>query len=69
MAKNTTNYKRSFNEAKYDRLAITIPKGQKATIQAVADKEGDSVNGYVNKAVLLRMGIEEWPEEDNCDGE
>lgn len=61
MKKNPTDYKREFNEMKYDRLAITIPKGQKATVQAAADKEGESINSFVNKAVLARMRLEEWP--------
>lgn len=57
-----TDYKRSFNEKAYDRLGITIPKGHKATVQAAADAEGESINGYTNKALLARMGLEEWPE-------
>ena len=62
MADKATNYKRAFNEKSYDRLAITIPKGHKATIQAAADKEQESINSYVNKAVLARMELSEWPE-------
>jgi uncharacterized protein (DUF1778 family) len=56
----STDYKRSFNERKYERLSITIPKGQKAAVQAAADKESESINGFVNKAILSRMGLEEW---------
>ena len=46
----------------YDRIGITIPKGQKATVQAAAEREGESLNGYTNKALLARMGLTEWPE-------
>ena len=60
--KKRTNQKRAFNEKNYDRLAITIPKGQKATIQTAADKAGESVNQYTNNALLARMGFTEWPE-------
>lgn len=60
-----TDYKRAFNEQAYDRLAITIPKGQKATIQAAADQEGESINAYTNKALMARMGLEKWPEKEN----
>ncbi len=59
-----TDYKRAFNEKNYDRLAITIPKGQKATIQAAADEVGESINQYTNKALLARLGREEWPEKE-----
>jgi hypothetical protein len=62
MGDKRTNQKRAFNEQNYDRLAITIPKGHKATVQAAADREGESINGYTNKALLARMGLEEWPE-------
>lgn len=46
----------------YDRIGITIPKGQKATVQAAAEQEGESLNGYANKALLARMGLTAWPE-------
>ena len=57
-----TAYKQAFNEKAYDRLAITIPKGQKATVQAAAEREGESINTYTNKALLARMGLTAWPE-------
>ncbi len=63
MPKKQTEWTRTYNEKAYDRLAITIPKGQKATIQAAADQEGESINGYVNKAILARIGLQQWPEE------
>lgn len=48
----------------YDRVEIKVPKGQKATIEAHADAAGESVNQYTQKALLARMGLEEWPELD-----
>ena len=47
---------------KYDRIGITIPKGQKSTIEAAADAAGESVNMYTQKALLTRMGLTDWPE-------
>ena len=53
---------------RYDRIQIIVPKGQKATIQAAAVVEDESINGFVNKAVLARMGLNEWPKgEDSTD--
>lgn len=46
----------------YDRLNITLPAGQKATVQAAATAAGESVNEYTQKALLARMGLKEWPE-------
>ena len=61
MGKTSSAVKQRYNEKAYDRLAITIPKGQKATVQAAAEQEGESINGYTNKALLARMGLVEWP--------
>ena len=45
----------------YDRLNIAIPKGQKATVEAAAQEAGESVNQYTQKALLARMGLDDWP--------
>lgn len=52
-------------KANYDRLEIKIPKGRKADLQAAADRAGESVNSYVIKAVLSRMGVTDWDELDD----
>ena len=62
MGKTSSAVKQRYNEKAYDRLAITIPKGQKATVQAAAEQEGESINSYTNKALLARMGLTAWPE-------
>ena len=62
MGRTSSAVKQRYNEKAYDRLAITIPKGQKATVQAAAEREGESINGYTNKALLARMGLTAWPE-------
>ena len=59
MAKNMTNYKREFSEKNYDRLAITIPKGQKQAVEAHAQGKGQSVNGLVNALLRDDMGLTE----------
>ena len=62
MGRTSSAVKQRYNEKAYDRLAITIPKGQKATVQAAAEQEGESINSYTNKALLARMGLTAWPE-------
>ena len=62
MPKKQTEWTRAYNEKAYDRLAITIPKGQKATVQAAANDAGESVNEFTNRALLARLGLAEWPE-------
>ena len=61
MPKKQTEWSRAYNEKAYDRLAITIPKGQKATVEAAAKEAGESINQYTQKALLARMGLSEWP--------
>jgi len=39
----------------YDRLNISVPKGQKAIIKVAAESKGESLNGYVVQAVDERM--------------
>lgn len=65
MPKKQTEWSRNYNERAYDRLAITVPKGQKAAIQAAAAAAGESVNEYTQKALLQRLGLSEWPTTGN----
>ena len=62
MAKKQTEWSRKYNEKAYDRLAITIPKGRKSTVEAVAAARGESVNGLVNGLLRGAAGLteEEW---------
>ena len=39
----------------YDRVNVTMPKGKKETIQAHAAAQGESVNGFINRAVDHEM--------------
>ena len=58
-ARKKTNKK--WDAQNLDRMSYTVPKGQKATIQAYADNAGESVNLYTQRALLARMGLETWP--------
>ena len=64
MVKKQTEWSRAFNEKAYDRLAITIPKGRKADVEAVAKSQGKSINGLVNALLREAVGMseEEWKE-------
>lgn len=39
----------------YDRINLTVPKGQKDEIKAHADSMGESVNGFINRAINQTM--------------
>ena len=38
-------------KANYDRINVTIPKGRRDVIKAHADARGESVNGFINRAI------------------
>ena len=38
-----------------DRINVTLPKGQREIIKAAATAAGESVNGYIKKAIDDRM--------------
>ena len=59
--KKATQYKNRYNAKAYDDLRIVVPKGQKATVQAAAEGAQESINLYTQKALLQRMGLDEWP--------
>lgn len=40
----------------YDRINLTVPKGKKEEIQAFAEANGESVNGFINRAITETMG-------------
>ena len=35
----------------YDRINLTVPKGRKAELQAIAERHGQSVNGFINSLI------------------
>lgn len=42
-------------EKTYDRINLTVPKGQKDIIKAHAEARGESVNGFINRAIEETM--------------
>lgn len=39
----------------YDRINLTVPKGEKEVIQTHAAAQGESVNGFINRAIAEAM--------------
>lgn len=39
----------------YDRINLTLPKGRKDAVQAHAEAQGESVNAFVNRAIMEAM--------------
>lgn len=50
-----TKANRKYNEKAYDRLYITVDKGKKELLEAHAKTQGESLNGFVNRAINETM--------------
>lgn len=64
MAKTTAAQQRAVHKYvknNYDRLELSVPKGEKEEIQQAAKQAGQSVNAYVYEAVKRRMEQEQNP--------
>lgn len=42
---------RKYESEKIDKILVRVPKGKKAVIQDYAASHGESVNGFINRAV------------------
>ncbi len=48
---SATRAKRKYNEKNYERVALVVAKGRKAILQAHATSKGESLNGFINRAI------------------
>lgn len=52
-------YNNKYNKDKYDRFSLMLPKGKKEVIQRKAEKNGESVNAFINRAIDLLLDSQE----------
>lgn len=45
----------AYNKENYDRITITVPKGNREEIQAAAKAAEESTNEYIKRAIAERM--------------
>ena len=55
MGKTSWQVKQRYNEKAYDKIYLTVPKGQKEVIKAHAESKGASVNSYINALIEADM--------------
>ena len=48
---NKTAYKNQFITENYDRINLTVPKGNKEIIKEHAEQQGESTNAFINRAI------------------
>lgn len=74
MGKTSAAVKNRYNDKVYDRINLTTIKGDKEKIKAHAEGRGESVNGFINRAIKETMERDGEPdniavETDLTDGE
>lgn len=47
--------KNRYNEKAYDRINFVVHKGEKDRIKSAAEKNGESVNSLINRAVMAEV--------------
>jgi len=40
-----------YNAKTYDQISVRISKGRKTELQTHADEQGESLNGFINRAI------------------
>lgn len=61
MAERKAKWQNDYIAKTYDRINLTVPKGQKEIIHAAAERTGESVNGFINRIInaeLERMAMD-----------
>ena len=51
MAGNS-EYRNKWISEKLDRVNLTMPKGQKETVKAHAEAQDESLNAFINRAII-----------------
>ncbi|MCL2445912.1 MAG: antitoxin [Oscillospiraceae bacterium] len=64
MGKTSSAAKNRYNEKAYDRVHVVVTKGQKEVIAAFATARGESLNGFINRAIAEAMERENAEQEE-----
>jgi len=62
MTKTRSEINNAYARKAYDAVRLQVPKGRKSTVEDLAAKAGQSVNGYINFLLRSAAGMteEEW---------
>ena len=59
MGKTSSAVKNRYMKKAYDRINLTVPKGDKERIEAHAAGRGESVNAFIRRAITETMDRDE----------
>ena len=49
--KASTRAKNKYNAENYERISLVVPKGKKEAIKNHAESRGESLNGFISRAI------------------
>ena len=55
-----------WNAKAYDEIKVRVPKGDKEKIQVFAQKNRETVNGFINRLIAEAMGADKTTEADTA---
>lgn len=55
MGKTSSQVKDRYNAKVYDAITFRVPKGEKETIKAHAERMGESLNGFIQRSITEAM--------------
>ncbi len=55
MGKTSSKVKARYNAKAYDEIKVRVYKGEKEKIKLYAQEHGESLNGFVNRAIYETM--------------
>ena len=55
MSRTSAAVKNRYKAKAYDRIETIVPKGQKAVLQEHAESKGESLNKFINRAIMETM--------------
>lgn len=55
MGKASTRAKNKWQKNNVDRVNLTMPKGEKDVVRSHAELRGESLNGFINRAIEETM--------------
>lgn len=65
MAERKAKWQNDYISRAYDRVNLTMPKGQKENIKAHAAANGESLNAFINRAITETVARDGDTEEAN----
>ena len=60
--------KNQWNSQNYDRINLMLPKGMKERVRVLAEARGESVNGFIKRAIEAQLALDCPPADEQSGG-